>query len=54
MSLTEYQKKWNEYVNSLYVNLKYEYHKEHPKYLVNNDSSFSDWFHIRRTAKNEG
>ena len=43
MVLSEYQKKWNRWVNTIRGNPKYEYHKNHDKYLKDEDSSFSEF-----------
>jgi len=43
MDLPEYKKRWNEWISSLYVNSKYEYHKNHDKYLVEDSLEFSQF-----------
>jgi len=52
-----YSKTWNEIVDEIYStprSRKYRYHKDHPKFLIGGDSSFSDFIHSSEgKARNE-
>lgn len=49
--LTQVQKEWNEWVNSLYGDPKYKYHKDHSKHLLDNSSGFRDFQRSNRSLK---
>ena len=53
--LTKTQKEWNDWVNSLYGDPKYKYHKNHEKHLPDDSTLFRDFLSLRskETEPNE-
>ena len=46
MSLPEYKKQWNKWVESIYGDPKYKHHKNHEKHMSIDSTKFSDWTHL--------